>query len=89
MHRCMTQGCSESGATWCGGTLLCFEHAAIVELSCEESLGLGLAFSDVKGHRFLPGSGRGSCLVAVTRVARWWPWDLPKGAGVATTGAGG
>ena len=46
MHRCMTQGCSESGATWCGGTLLCFEHAAIVELSCEESLGLGLTFSD-------------------------------------------
>lgn len=34
---------------------------------------------DVKGHRFLPGGGHETCPVTVTRTARWWPWDLPRG----------
>ena len=42
--------------------------------------------SDVKGHWFLPGDGHETCPVAATRVARWWPWDLPRG--LATGGRG-
>ena len=33
----------------------------------------------VKGHWFLPGGGHETCPVAATRIARWWPWELPKG----------
>ncbi|MDA8440383.1 MAG: SUMF1/EgtB/PvdO family nonheme iron enzyme, partial [Propionibacterium sp.] len=33
--------------------------------------------NSVKGHWFLPGDGHETCPVAVTSVARWWPWDLP------------
>ena len=33
----------------------------------------------VKGHWDLPGGGQETCPVAVTRIARWWPWDLPCG----------
>ena len=37
------------------------------------------AATSVKGHWFLPGGGHETCPVAVTRSARWWPWDLPLG----------
>ena len=39
----------------------------------------GKATANVKGHWFLPGGGLETCPVAVTRSARWWPWDLPLG----------
>ena len=40
-----------------------------------------LVYADmpVKGHWFLPGGGHETCPVAATRIARWWPWDLPRG----------
>ena len=35
----------------------------------------------VKGQGFLPGGGHETCPVTDTSSARWWPRDLPKGAG--------
>ena len=45
-------------------------------------------FLSVKGHWFLPGGGHETCPVAVTRCARWWPWDLPLGGCWPSTSVG-
>ena len=44
--------------------------------------------NSVKGHWFLPGDGHETCPVAVTSVARWWPWDLPGRVGHRRRGGG-
>jgi hypothetical protein len=48
----------------------------------------GHAQMRVKGQSELPSGGHESCPLTVTRSARWWPRDLPKGV-VATTDQGG
>ncbi len=37
--------------------------------------------TSVKGQSELPSGGHETCPLTVTRTARWWPWDLPMGAG--------
>jgi 2-polyprenyl-3-methyl-5-hydroxy-6-metoxy-1,4-benzoquinol methylase len=32
----------------------------------------------VNGHRVLPSGGQEICPLAVTGIAQWWPWDLPR-----------
>ena len=41
----------------------------------------GSSLAHVKGQSELPSGGHETCPLTVTRTARWWPWDLPMGAG--------
>lgn len=59
----------------------------VIVLSADTRARRALAISQARsGSIWLdrsPGAGRETCPVTATRIAPWWPWDLP---GLATTG---